>query len=373
MRATAIIGVGRTQASPSTARGGHVPSPRRARLISILTAGVLTACGAASSAAPATTDSGPVTLRFGYFPNLTHATALVGVQKGFLASALGPNVTLENHTYNAGPEEVTSLLSGALDAGFLGPNPAVNAYVQSHGEAVRVIAGGTSGGALLVVKPSIASPADLRGKKIADPQLGGTQDIALRWYLKTQGLNADAAGGGDVHILPQDNATTLSAFRQGQVDGAWLPEPWASRLIVEGGAKILVDERDLWPGGKFITTNLVVRTEYLKAHPGTVHKLLEGLYTTNAYLNSNPAESQATVNSAIGQVAGKALAANIVNGAWTHLTFTLDPLAASLAASADHQRKLGLTSSSIPLKGIYDLKLLNEVLSEHRVSPVSGL
>jgi NitT/TauT family transport system substrate-binding protein len=344
-----------------------------ARLAGILAALALMACGGTASPAPVASDSGPVTLRFGYFPNLTHATALAGVQKGFLTSALGTNVTLENHTYNAGPEEVTALLSGALDAGFLGPNPAVNAYVQSHGEAVRIIAGGTSGGALLVVKPSIASPADLRGKKLADPQLGGTQDIALRWYLKSQGYSTDAAGGGDVHILPQDNATTLNAFKQGQVDGAWLPEPWASRLIVEGGAKILVDERDLWPGGKFITTNLIVRTEFLKAHPTTLHKLLEGLYTSNAYLNSNPDEAQATVNAAIAQVTGKALAASVVSGAWPHLAFSLDPLAATLKASADHQQKLGLTSSSIPLKGIYDLALLNEVLSEHKNPTVTGL
>jgi NitT/TauT family transport system substrate-binding protein len=344
-----------------------------ARLIGVLAAGALVACGGTPSPAPVAADSGPVTLRFGYFPNLTHATALVGVQKGFLTSALGSNVALENHTYNAGPEEVTALLSGALDAGFVGPNPAVNAYVQSHGEAVRIIAGGTSGGALLVVKPSIGTPADLRGKKLADPQLGGTQDIALRWYLKSQGYSTDAAGGGDVHILPQDNATTLNAFKQGQVDGAWLPEPWASRLILEGGAKVLVDERDLWPGGKFITTNLIVRTDFLKAHPGTIHKLLEGLYTTNAYLNSNPAESQATANAAIAQVTGKALAASVVSSAWPHMAFSLDPLAATLKASADHQQKLGLASTSVPLKGIYDLTLLTEVLAEHQKPSVSGL
>ena len=344
-----------------------------ARLIGILAVGALAACGGTASPAPVASDSGPVTLRFGYFPNLTHATALVGVQKGFLATALGTNVTLENHTYNAGPDEVAALLSGALDAGFLGPNPAVNAYVQSHGEAVRIIAGGTSGGALLVVRPSIGSPADLRGKKLADPQLGGTQDIALRWYLKNQGFNTDAAGGGDVHILPQDNATTLNAFKQGQVDGAWLPEPWASRLLIEGGAKILVDERDLWPGGKFITTNLVVRTDFLKAHPSTIRKLLEGLYRTNDYLTTNSADSQATANSAIAQVTGKALASSVMSSGWPHMAFSLDPLAATLKASADHQQKLGLATSSIPLEGIYDLALLNQVLGEHQQSPVSGL
>jgi NitT/TauT family transport system substrate-binding protein len=350
-----------------------IATPRMATLAGMLAAAALAACGSTPAPGPAGSPAGPVTLRFGYFPNLTHATALVGVQKGFLTGALGSNVTLENHTYNAGPEEVTALLSGALDAGFLGPNPAVNAYVQSHGEAVRIIAGGTSGGALLVVKPSIASPADLRGKKLADPQLGGTQDIALRWYLKSQGFSTDAAGGGDVHVLPEDNATTLNAFRQGQVDGAWLPEPWASRLIVEGGAKVLVDERDLWPGGKFITTNLIVRTDFLKAHPGTVRKLLEGLYQANDYLSSNPADSQATVNAAIAQVTGKPLASSVITAAWPHLAFSLDPLAATLKTSADHQQKLGLASTSLPLKGIYDLALLNQVLAEHQKPAVSGL
>jgi NitT/TauT family transport system substrate-binding protein len=350
-----------------------IATPRMATLAGMLAAAALTACGSTPAPGPAGSTAGPVTLRFGYFPNLTHATALVGVQKGFLTGALGSNVTLENHTYNAGPEEVTALLSGALDAGFLGPNPAVNAYVQSHGEAVRIIAGGTSGGALLVVKPSIASPADLRGKKLADPQLGGTQDIALRWYLKSQGFSTDAAGGGDVHVLPQDNATTLNAFKQGQVDGAWLPEPWASRLIVEGGAKVLVDERDLWPGGKFITTNLIVRTDFLKAHPGTVRKLLEGLYQANDYLSSNPADSQATVNAAIAQVTGKPLASSVITAAWPRLAFSLDPLAATLKTSADHQQKLGLASTWLPLKGIYDLALLNQVLAEHQKPAVSGL
>jgi NitT/TauT family transport system substrate-binding protein len=349
------------------------PSSIGAGVIGLLAVLALAACGGAPSPVPAGADTGPLTLRFGYFPNLTHATALVGLRKGFIGSALGSNVTLENHTYSAGPEEVTALLSGALDAGFLGPNPAVNAYVQSHGEAVRIVAGGASGGALLVVRPGIASPADLRGRKLADPQLGGTQDIALRWYLRSQGYSADAAGGGDVHVLPQDNATTLNAFRQGQLDGAWLPEPWASRLIVEGGAKVLVDERDLWPGGKFITTNLVVRTEFLKAHPATIHKLLEGLYTTSAYLNSNPVESQAMANAAIAEVAGKALPAGVVSSAWPHLAFSLDPLAATLAASAEHQQKLGLTSGPIRLKGLYELAPLNEVLVEHQGTPVTGL
>jgi NitT/TauT family transport system substrate-binding protein len=205
---------------------------------------VIAACGSpAQSAAPS--DDAPLTLRLGYFPNLTHAPAMVGLQKGFFAQQLGSNVTVETHTFNAGGDAVTALLSGSIDVSFVGPNPTVNAFVQSHGQAVRVISGATSGGALLVVKPSITTPQQLKGKKIADPQLGGTQDVALRWYLKGLGFNADTHGGGDVSVLPQDNATTLQTFEQGQIDGAWVPEPWASRLVVEGHGAVLIDERTL--------------------------------------------------------------------------------------------------------------------------------
>src|SRR5207237_8152407 len=151
------------------------------------------------------------------------------------------------------------------------------------------------------------------GKKIADPQLGATQDVALRWYLKSQGLNADAAGGGDVSVVPQDNAQTLTAFKQGQIDGAWLPEPWASRLVIEGGAKVLVDERDLWPQGKFVTTNLIVRSDFLVAHPKRIKALLEGLYQSVAYLSSNGSESQTWINAPVGRITGKKRAAGGVS------------------------------------------------------------
>src|SRR5262249_54136637 len=160
-----------------------------------------------------------------------------------------------------------ALLAGALDIGYIGPNPAVNAYVQSNGSAVRVVSGAASGGASLVVKPDITKAADLKGKRVASPQLGNTQDVALRTWLKKQGLKTDPQGGGDVQIVPQDNALTLDAFKQNQIAGAWVPEPWATRLVTEGGGKVLVDEKTLWPGGKFVTTNIIVRTDFLKAHP----------------------------------------------------------------------------------------------------------
>ena len=328
------------------------------------------ACGSASAGAPS--DDSPLTLRLGFFPNLTHAPALIGINKGFFGSALGNDVKLEAKTFNAGGDAVTAILSNSIDATFVGPNPTVNAFAQSHGQAIRVIAGATSGGALLVVTPSIKSVADLKGKKIADPQLGATQDVALRWYLKSQGLNADASGGGDVNVLPQDNAQTLAAFKQGQIDGAWLPEPWASRLVIEGGAKALVDERDLWPQGKFVTTNLIVRTDFLNAHPKRVQALLEGLYQSVAYLNSNPGESQALTNDIVAQITGKKLAAGVVSAAWSHFSFTVDPLPSTLKASADHAHSVGLLPST-DVKGLYSLAPLNQVLASHNQPPVSGL
>ncbi len=343
---------------------------RIARLVLAASLLALTACSTAQSASP--NDDAPLTLRLGYFPNLTHAPAMIALKKGFFASALGSTVTIETHTFNAGGDASTALLSGSIDVSFVGPNPTTNSFVQSHGEAVRVISGATSGGALLVVKPTINTPQDLKGKKIADPQLGGTQDVALRWYLKGLGFSEDTHAGGDVSILPQDNATTLQTFEQGQIDGAWVPEPWASRLIVEGGGKVLVDERDLWPSKQFVTTDVVVGTQFLRDHPKRIKALLEGLFQSIDYLNSNPSDAQSITNSAVADITGKKLKDGVVSAAWPHMTFTLDPLAASLKTSADHAVAVGLLKSD-NLHGLYDLSLLNQVLAAHGQPAVSGL
>ena len=342
----------------------------RTLLIATATIAAMACDQAVSSAAPA--DDQAMTLRLGYFPNLTHAPALAGVKKGFFATALGSKVTVETHTFNAGGDAVTAILSNSIDATFVGPSPTTNAFVQSHGQAVRVIAGATSGGALLVVKPSINSVSGLKGMKIADPQLGATQDVALRWFLKSNGLSSDTAGGGDVSVLPQENSQTLNAFKQGQIDGAWVPEPWASRLVIEGKGRVLVNESDLWQQGKFVTTNLIVRTDFLQAHPKRVKALLEGLYQAVAYLNSNSIDAQTLTNDAVAEITGKKLAGGVVSAAWPHLTFTFDPLPATLKASADHAHSVGLLQS-VDLSGLYDLTLLNQVLAAHNEAAVKSL
>jgi NitT/TauT family transport system substrate-binding protein len=349
------------------------------RLLAVLALAALVVAGACGNDKKATSASGgtattaaaaPVTVRLGYFPNVTHATAIVGVEKGLFAEALGTD-TLETKTFNAGPEATEALLSGAIDATYIGPNPAINAFVKSKG-GIKIISGATSGGAALVVKPSITSPAQLKGKKIASPQLGNTQDVALRSWLKSQGLNTDAQGGGDVSIAPQENSLTLDAFKAGQIDGAWVPEPWVSRLVQDGGGKVLVDEKTLWPGGTFVTTHLIVRTQFLEDHPQTVKRLLEGQVAANDYLQSNPTEAQTVVNAGIQKITQKKLADAVIASAFKNLTFTDDPIASSLKTSADHAVAVGLLPKP-DLTGIYDLSLLNQVLKTKSQPAVKGL
>ena len=265
-------------------------------------------------------------------------------------------------TFNAGPAAIEALLSGSLDASYIGPNPAINGFVKSRGDAVRIVAGATSGGAFLVVQADIGGPADLRGKQIASPQLGGTQDVALRSWLTAQGFKSDTSGGGNVSVIPQENAQTLERFREGKLAGAWVPEPWASRLVLEGGGKVLVDERDLWPGGQYTTTVLLVRREFLQQHPDRVEALLRGHVEATKWLQQNPEEARTRVNAAIEKLTGKPIGKPVMDRAFATLTFTTDPQMASLAKSADDAAALGLLKlGSVDLGQLYDPALLKKV------------
>jgi NitT/TauT family transport system substrate-binding protein len=312
--------------------------------------------------AAAAKDEAPTKVRLGYFPNVTHASAIVGVEKGIFKEKLGDD-ELEVSTFSAGPAAVEALFSEAIDATYIGPNPAINAFAKSNGEAIRIISGATSGGAFLVVRPEITGPADLKGKKIASPQLGNTQDVALRYWLDQQGIKTTTDGGGDASVVPQENAQTLETFRSGDIQAAWVPEPWATRLTTEGGGRVLVDEATLWPGGNFVTTHLVVRTKFLEEHPGAVRRLLEGQVAANRFIAENEADAQSIVNQGIERVTSKRLSDAVITGAWKNLRFTNDPIASSLATSAKHAEAVGLLEK-VDLEGIYDLDLLNKVLDE---------
>lgn len=313
-------------------------------------------------------------LRLGFFPNVTHAPALVGVANGDFTEALGAGVELETFTFNAGTEATEALFAGAIDITFIGPNPAINAFAQSDGTAIRIISGSTSGGAYLVVDPAITTPEQLRGATLATPSLGNTQDVALRAWLGEHGLEAAPDGGGDVSILPQSNATTLEAFVTGAIDGAWVPEPWATRLVREGSGTVLVDERDLWPatGGEYVTTHVIVRTEYLEAHPDVVAAFLEGLLVSIESIEADPAGARAAVAAQIEAITGQATDDVVLAESFDHLTFTADPIAASLQGSADDAVAVGLLDP-VDLTGIHDLTVLNELLAERGEQPVEGL
>jgi NitT/TauT family transport system substrate-binding protein len=309
--------------------------------------------------------------RLGYFPNVTHAPAIVGVQDGHFEEALGDGVELTPQTFNAGPDVITALLSGALDASYIGPNPAINGYAQSGGEALRIVGGTTSGGAFLVTRPDITTPEDLAGATLSTPQLGNTQDVALRAWLSEEGYETTLEGGGEVNIQPQENAQILQTFTAGEIDGAWVPEPWATRLIEEGGGEILVDERDLWEGGEYVTTHLIVATQTLEERPEFVRALLEGHLAALDAVAADPDGAQETVSASIEAITGSPIAPEVLAASWENLTFTPDPIAGSLFGSAQDAEEAGLLEP-VDLDGIYALDLLNELLAERGEEEVAG-
>ncbi|MBM3694407.1 MAG: ABC transporter substrate-binding protein [Actinobacteria bacterium] len=350
---------------------------RLAPALAAVLALAVAACGGGSGATTAVPDGNGAgtltgTVRLGMFPNVTHAPALVGLGRGLFQEALGPGVKLELSYFNAGGEAIEAMFGGGIDMTFIGPNPAINGFAQSNGTAIRIVAGSTSGGAFLIVRPGITRPADLVGASLATPALGNTQDVALRAWLTDQGLTYDVAGGGDVAVIPQANPDTLRAFQAGDIDGAWVPEPWATRLIQEGGGVVLVDERDLWPGGRFVTTHLIVRTAFLEQHPDLVEAVVRADLAAIAFCNESPDEAQQIVNDQIEEITGKRLPDPVIAGAWETLDFTWDPIASSLQESADDAVTAGLLKP-VDLTGIYALDILNRLLAEGGQAPVAGL
>ncbi|MGH3719691.1 MAG: ABC transporter substrate-binding protein [Pseudonocardiaceae bacterium] len=329
----------------------------------------VTGCGGGDRGIGAAPGPAP-SLRLGYFANVTHAAAIIGVNRGFIAKELGVT-TLKTQIFDAGPAEVEALFGGSLDAAYVGPNPAINAFQRSDGKAIRIIAGATSGGAQLVVRPGINAVGDLRGKTLASPELGNTQDVALRAWLTGHGLRNSIQGGGDVTITPTTNAQTLALFTAGKLDGAWVPEPWASRLVLEAGGTVLVDERDLWPGGRFVTTQLIVRTEFLERYPQTVEALLRGHVEAVQWATQHSAEAETAVNNGINALNGKPLAPKVLDRAWHDLTVTDDPVAASLQRSAENAVTAGVATRRADLHGIYDLSVLNRILTHQNQPSVS--
>ncbi len=314
----------------------------------------------------------PVVIRAGHFPNITHSQGVIGQANGWFDKALAPQARVDWKIFNAGPSAIEALFAGAIDLTYIGPNPAINGYVRSQGEALRIVAGATSGGAGLVVRADsgIQKPEDFHGKKIASPQMGNTQDVALRGWLNSHGLKLREKGG-DVQVIPIANPDQLTLFLKKEIDGAWAPEPWASRLIREANGRLFLDERELWPNGQFVTTHLIVSTKFLNAHRDLVKKWVKAHVELTEWINKNLPEAKRVLNNEIKKETGKALPQGVLDDSFSRLLVTYDPVRSSLFTSARWAFEAGFLGRTRPdLSGIYDLSVLNEVLKEKGAKPI---
>jgi len=308
-----------------------------------------------STASAAAAAAAPVTVRLGFLENITHASALVGLKEGFFSQALGSTGTLKPTAFSSGTQETTAILAGQLDAAYVGPNPAINAWQKSGGTAIKIVSGAATGGASVVVAKGIASAAQLKGKTLATPSLGNTQDVALRYWLKQNGVTTTSTGGGDAFIKPTTpNSAAVLEFKSGQIAGGSEPAPYDIEMVSDGGT-VLYSE----PG---VTTLLVVTQSFLSAHPAIVADLIKAQIQANDFIKSNPATAQADVNAELASYTGKPLKASLVAAAFKEITFTNDPDASSLTTDASQAVSLGLLKP-VNLSGILDLGPLNQALT----------
>ena len=312
-------------------------------------------------------------IRVGYFPNITHAQAVVGLNNGTFEKYFGPEVKIKATLFNAGPSIIEAIFSEDIDIAYVGPSPVINGYVRSGGKALKVISGVSSGGSLFIVRPdsNIKKPIDLSGKRIASPQLGNTQDIALREYIKNCGLKPKERGG-TVNILPLRNPDILNLFMQKQVDGAWVPEPWATRLLKEAGGEIFVDERTLWDDGRFCSTLMIVGTNFFKKHPNWVKKWLAAHVEITLWINQHPEEAKTVICDRIKAISGISLPKDIIDDAFSRVEITYDPIVPSLFSYAEMAYNAGFLGEQQPdLSGMIDLRLLNRILKERALPRVN--
>jgi NitT/TauT family transport system substrate-binding protein len=338
---------------------------RRTAVAAVIGAAALAAAGcsssSSSSASSSATNAGgsaaaaPVTVRLGFLENITHASALVGLKDGYFSKALGSAGTVKATAFSTGTQETTALLAGQLDAAYVGPNPAINTWQKSNGTAIKVISGAATGGASVVVSKGITSPAQLKGKTLATPSLGNTQDVALRYWLKQNGVTTTTTGGGDASVKPTTpNSAAVLEFKSGQIAGGSEPVPYDVQMVQDGGTVLLTE-----PG---VTTILVVTQSFLAAHPAVVSDLVKGQIQANAFIKSNPTQAETDANAELAVYTGKPLASSLVASSFKETTFTNDPDESSLTTDASQAVSLGLLKP-VNLNGIFDLGPLNQALA----------
>ena len=301
-----------------------------------------------------TSDAADNVVRVGHFPNITHAQALVAHNfsrqgKGWFEERLGPGTKIEWFVYNAGPSAMEAIFAQSIDITYVGPGPALNAYTKSNGAEVRLIAGAANGGAALVIQPdqNLKAPADFRGKKIATPQLGNTQDISCRAWLIAGGLKITQLGG-DAQVLPTQNPDQLQLFQQKKVDAVWTVEPWVSRLERESGGKILVDERDV------ATTVLVSSVKYLGAHRDIAKKFAEAHAALTEWMMKNPEEAQKMIKAELLEETKSDMAPDLIAQSWKRIVFTSEVPRASVESFMQNSVKTGFIKTAPDLSKLFE-------------------
>lgn len=304
-----------------------------------------TAAGLSGLAAGCARDEGvPGVLRIGFITRLSDVPVMAGLASGRLAAAL-PGLRIETRVFRAGPRVTEALLGGAIDVGTTGPAPLVATHVRHRGAPLAVVSGMCSGGASLVCLPEIRGPVDLRGRLVATPQIGSTNDVALRTWLARHG-EAPTDQGGKVVVEALSPANILAEMRRGGVAAAWLPEPWPTRLVRQLGARRLVDERDLWPERRFPTALVAVRRGFLRTRPGDVGRVVAALGAEVDRAVADPTEAQATAKAELLRLARMDLPVPLLTEAMSYAEFTRDPLARQLSAFAVDVARLGYAPSA---------------------------
>src|SRR3984957_16631157 len=292
----------------------------------------------------------PSEVRLGYFANVTHAQAVLGVASGDFAQAIAPS-TLNTKIFNAGPSLIEALFAGDIDIGYVGPGPALTAWSISHGQEITVVSGAAANGVVIVagIKSNIHSLSDLAGKKIATPQRNNTQDISARHYVLDV-LHQD----DDSNVIPVSNSEQIGRMSAGDIDAAWAPEPWGSRLVAAHVGTIIGEEKDLWPDHQFSLTLVVVRKAFLQQHPDVVKKFLAAHQAWTKKLAASPQTYATQLGDALAELTKSKLPAEVLTSSLSHVTFTDDPMPATLQAMAQWSLELGVVKQPIKLDGLID-------------------
>lgn len=281
-------------------------------------------------------------VRIAYFPNIGHAIPIVGMEKGFFQNDLGDQIKIETRVFDSGPQAIESLFANSIDLAYVGPGPAINGFLNSENHNIKILAGAASGGASFIVHPNseINSAFDFAGKKIAAPQIGNTQDVSLRHYLSENGL-VTAEKGGSVIVYNISNPDIYTLFVKGDLDGAWVAEPWATILETELNGTRLFYEEELWPNQKFASVLLIANVDYVEKNPELISILLKSHHNTATWINQNPVETRITFNNFLNSHLGQSLSDDVVDIALSNIVITEDPILDSIHSFAEKANALG--------------------------------